>query len=159
RLPQDPNQLALILSKFDSVILANVPAEEITEQQQRVIRSNTHDLGAGLIMIGGPQSFGAGGWQGTEVEKALPGTGDLKSMKIEGKSGLVLIMHASEMAEGNAWQKKIAKLSIDKLSPMDMVGMLYWDWGGKGRNGHSWHIPFQEVGGARGRLHKLVDTM
>jgi uncharacterized membrane protein len=159
RLPQDTTQLAMILSKYDSIILANVPADEFTEAQQRVLRSNTHDQGAGLIMIGGPQSFGGGGWQGTEIEKALPVTCDLKSMKIEGKSGLVLIMHASEMAEGNAWQKKIAKLSLEKLSPMDMVGLLYWDWGGKGANGHTWHIPFQEIGGNRPKLLKLVDTM
>src|SRR2546427_222103 len=78
---------------------------------------NRHAEGAGLIRRGGPKSFGAGGWQGPEGEKALPVTADLKSVKVEGKSGLVLIMHASEMAEGNAWQKKIAKLSIEKLSP------------------------------------------
>ena len=33
-------------------------------------------------------------------------------------------MHASEMADGNYWQKKIAKLAIEKLGPIDMVGML-----------------------------------
>src|SRR5206468_2539775 len=79
----------------------------------------------------------------TEVEKALPVTCDLKSLKIEGRSGLVLIMHASEIQEGNMWQKKIAKLAIEKLSPIDMMGMLYFDF----RNGdHRWHIPFQTVG-------------
>jgi len=159
QLPQDPAQLALVLSRFDCVILANLPAEMLTEEQQKVIRSNTYDQGSGLIMVGGPQSFGAGGWQGTEVEKALPVTADLKSMKIEGKSGLVLIMHASEMAEGNMWQKKIAKLSIEKLSPYDMVGMLYYDWQGVGGGGHTWHIPFQQIQDRRPALLRLVDTM
>jgi uncharacterized membrane protein len=158
RLPQDSTQLAIILSKFDSVVLANLPAEALTEEQQKVIRSNTHDQGSGLVMIGGPQSFGAGGWQNTEVEKALPVTSDLKSMKVDAKSGLVLMMHASEMAEGNAWQKKIAKLAIEKLSPFDMVGMLYYAWDGKGA-GHTWHIPFQQIGQTRGRLLGLVDSM
>src|SRR6202030_1855491 len=133
-LPQDPAQLAIVLSRFDCVILANLPAELLTEEQQKVIRSNTHDQGSGLIMVGGPESFGAGGWQDTEVEKALPVTADLKSMKIEGKSGLVLIMHASEMAEGNMWQKKIAKLAIERLSPRDHVGILHYDWNVR------WHI-------------------
>ena len=141
------------------MILANLPAETLTEEQQKVLRSNTHDQGSGLIMVGGPQSFGAGGWQDTEVEKALPVTADLKSMKIEGKSGLVLIMHASEMAEGNMWQKKIAKLSIEKLSSFDMVGMLYYDWQGVGGGGHTWHIPFQQIKDQRPRLLRLVDTM
>ncbi len=131
-LPQDPAKLAMVLAKFDAVVLANIPAEELTEEQQKVLRANTHDQGAGLIMIGGPQSFGAGGWQGTELEKALPVTSDLKSIKVEGKSGLVQIMHASEMADGNAWQRKIAKLAIEKLSPMDMVGVAYYDHGSAG---------------------------
>jgi hypothetical protein len=110
-------------------------------------------------MIGGPQSFGAGGWQGTEVEKALPVTSDLKSMKVEGKSGLVLMMHASEMAEGNAWQKKIAKLAIEKLSPVDMVGMLYYAWDGGPAAGHTWHIKFQQILNNRPALLRKVDSM
>src|SRR5207237_3395895 len=126
-----------------------VPADEIDEKVQKALRSNTHDQGSGLIMVGGPQSFGAGGWQNTEVEKALPVTMDIKSMKVESKSGLVLMMHASEMAEGNAWQRKIAKLAIERLAPMDMVGMVYYDHGLKG-GGHQWHIPFQTVGDRRG---------
>src|SRR5262249_34321314 len=134
-------------------------AESLAEEQQKVIRSNTHDQGCGLIMIGGNQGFGAGGWQGTEIEKALPVTADLKSIKVEGKSGLVLMMHASEMAEGNAWQRKIAKLAIDKLSPMDMMGMLYYDHGMAGPGGHTWHIPFQEIRNRKAALMGLVDTM
>src|SRR5262249_20434113 len=60
RLRADPAEMAVILSKFDCVILANIPADSLTEEQQKVIRSNTHDQGCGLIMIGGNQSFGAG---------------------------------------------------------------------------------------------------
>src|SRR5262249_1387303 len=149
QLPQDPDVLTQFLTRFDSVILANLPAESLTEVQQKVLRSNIHDQGMGLVMVGGRQSYGAGGWQGTEVEEALPVTCDLKSMEVEGKSGLVLIMHASEIAEGNMWQKKIAQLAIEKLSPVDMVGVLHFDWGGGGpggKDGHTWHIPFQQVG-------------
>ena len=86
-----------------------------------MIRSNTHDQGCGLVMIGGPDGFGAGGWQGTPVEKALPVDSDIKALNVQGNGGLVLIMHASEMANGNFWQKKIAKLAIEKLSPADVT--------------------------------------
>jgi len=152
-LPEDPDQLALVLSKFDSVIIANIPAEQLSPEQQKVIRSNTHDQGCGLVMIGGPNSYGAGGWQETELEKALPVTCDLKSIKVDSKSGLVLMMHASEIMDGNAWQKKIAKLAIEKLSPVDMVGMLYFD------GIHKWHIPFQQVLANRDVIRRLVDSM
>jgi uncharacterized membrane protein len=154
RLPQDADRLALMLSDFDCVILANVPADEVTEQQQEVLRSNTHDQGCGLIMIGGPDSFGAGGWQKTPVEKALPVDCDINSLKVEGKGGLVLIMHASEMADGNMWQKKIAKLAIEKLSPMDEVGVIHFDWGG-----NKWHIPLQQIGDNRKFLLGQVDKL
>ncbi len=156
----DSERLATFLSKFDAVVLANIPADAISPEEQQVIRSHVHDQGAGLIMIGGNKSFGAGGWQNTEIEKALPVNMDLKSMKIEGKSGLVMIMHASEMQEGNAWQRKIAKLALEKLSPIDMVGQIHYDHGFNGAvPGHRWHIPFQEVGPNRKKLIALVDSM
>ena len=153
----DNERLATFLTKFDAIFLANLPADQFTDDEQKVIRSIVHDQGAGLVMIGGNQSFGAGGWQNTEIEKALPVEMELKSMKVEGRSGLVLIMHASEMAEGNAWQRKIAKLALEKLSPMDYFGQIHYNHGAPG--GHQWHIPFQEIAGSRNRLMRLVDSM
>ncbi|HYV38174.1 MAG TPA: VWA domain-containing protein, partial [Gemmataceae bacterium] len=161
---QGAEQLNFYLGSFDCIILANVPRDSFTPEQDAALRSCVHEQGCGLIMIGGVAnkegiggSFGQGGWHNTEVEKALPVTCDIKSMEIEGKSGLVLIMHASEIAEGNMWQKKIAKLAIDKLSPMDMMGLLYYDWTGNGD--HVWHIPFQQIGGNKAKMLGLVDGM
>lgn len=170
RLPENKADLAVLLSNYDCVILANVAASDvqagnvaeekpsavITEDQQEVIRSNTHDQGCGLIMIGGPNGFGAGGWQGTPVEKALPVDCDIKSLKVQGKGGLVLIMHASEIEDGNRWQKDIAKLAIQKLSVLDMMGMIFYD---HFVGGHRWHIPFQLVGEQRAKMLRLVDRM
>jgi uncharacterized membrane protein len=169
-LPLEKDKLAVLLSNYDSVVLANVAAsniaegdvgndraaETITEAQQDVIHSNTHDQGCGLIMIGGPNSFGAGGWQNTAVEKALPVDCEVKSMEVEGRGGLVLIMHASEIAQGNYWQKQIAKLAIQKLNSNDMVGMIYYDHFGPR---HRWHIPFGPVGERRVALMGMVDRM
>jgi uncharacterized membrane protein len=152
-LPQGKTDLGVFLSNFDCVVLANVPAEEVTDEQQEMIRSNTYDQGCGLVMIGGRESFGAGGYQGTPVEKALPVDCDIKSIKVAGKGGLVLVMHASEMDNGNALQKQIAKLAITKLGPSDMVGMIYYNFN------HVWHIPFQDVGPNRPSLLRQVDRM
>ncbi len=155
-LPQNPTQLALVLNKFDCVIMANVPAEQISKEQQLVIRSNIRDQGSGFIMIGGRDGFGAGGWQGTELEKALPVKCDLKAIKVETKNGLVLIMHASEIPQGNTWQKRVAKLAVEKLSPSDMVGLLYWD----GRRGQNvWHVLFQQIRGNKNAILRKLDSM
>jgi hypothetical protein len=150
---KERDKLAVFLSNFDCVVLANVPADRLSEEHQEVIRSNTHDQGCGLVMIGGPDSFGSGGWQNTPVEKALPVDSDLKSLKVQGKGGLVLIMHASEMADGNRWQKKIAKLAVERLGPGDEVGVIDFDWTCK------WHIPMQEAGKNKASILAKIDKM
>ncbi|HEY1378177.1 MAG TPA: VWA domain-containing protein, partial [Gemmataceae bacterium] len=152
-LPIGKADLGVFLSNFDCVVLANVPAEEIGEEQQEMIRSNTYDQGCGLVMIGGRESYGAGGYQGTPVEKALPVDCDIKSIKVAGKGGLVLVMHASEADNGNALQKQVAKLAISKLGPADMVGVIYFDFN------HKWHIPFQDIAGNRASMLRQVDRM
>ncbi|HEY7311088.1 MAG TPA: VWA domain-containing protein [Gemmataceae bacterium] len=150
---KDRDKLAVFLSNFDCVVLANVAADQVSEEQQEVIRSNTHDQGCGLVMIGGPESYGAGGWQNTPVEKALPVDSEIKSLQVLGKGGLVLIMHASEMADGNLWQKKIAKLAVERLGPSDEVGVLYYDFQTK------WHIPLQAIAGNKANILAQIDKM
>jgi uncharacterized membrane protein len=157
QLPQDNiDLLNFYFSGFDCIILANVPRESFTQEQDAALRVCAHEQGCGLIMIGGRNGFGAGAWQDTEVEKALPVTCDLKSLKVEGRSGLVLIMHASEIAEGNRWQKEIATIAVKKLSPLDMIGMLYYDFA---NGGAKWHIPFQNVGENKSKILALVNSM
>ncbi len=127
------------LQPYDAVILAGVPrvagdsSEQITsfsDTQINMLVSNTRQLGAGLLMIGGPEAFGAGGWTGTELEKAMPVDFKIKNSKIQAVGALALIMHASEMAEGNYWQKIIAKAAIEQLGPSDYGGVLHWTQGG-----------------------------
>jgi uncharacterized membrane protein len=153
RLPLNRADLTVFLSNYDCVVLADVPAEMIREQQE-VIRSNTYDQGCGLVVIGGPDSYGAGGYHKTPIEMALPVDCEIKAMKAAGKGGLILIMHASEMADGNKWQKDIAKLAIERLNAVDMVGVLQY-----GGINPLWHIPFQTVGEDRGRLLAAIDRM
>ena len=161
KLPATQAELAVFLANYDAVILANVPYERFSNAQAEMLRKNTYDLGCGLVMIGGPDSFGAGGYQNTPIEAALPVDCEIKALKAAGKGGLVLIMHASEMADGNKWQKDIAKLAIGRLGPADMVGVMQYGFGGPA--GVNWHIPFQAVGesdsATRQRLLAKVDSL
>jgi uncharacterized membrane protein len=157
RLPADKNELGVFLNNFDCVVLANVPYEKFSQDQAETIRSAVFDQGCGLVMIGGPDSFGPGGYQGTPIEAALPVDCEIKALKAAGKGGLVLVMHASEMAQGNFWQKQIAKLAITRLSPADMVGVAQYGFGGGA--GVSWWIPFQTVGENKQNLLSRVDTL
>ncbi|MFK8114945.1 MAG: VWA domain-containing protein [Rubripirellula sp.] len=135
------------LQAYDAVILAGVPrvsgdnADQIssfTDEQIEMLVKNTRRLGAGLMMIGGPEAFGAGGWIGTKIEEAMPVDFKIRNSKVRAVGALALIMHASEMAEGNHWQKVIAKAAVEQLGPADYGGVLHWTmrgdswlWGGK----------------------------
>ena len=139
-LPTDLAQL----QPYDTVILANVPKEAFTEAQHQLLESNVHDMGAGLIMLGGRDSFGAGGWMNTPVEKALPVDMQIKALKVQGIGAMVLIMHASEIAEGNYWQKVVAKAAINALSSYDYAGMLHWE------GQEAWLFTLRPIGDGRG---------
>ncbi len=65
------------LQIYDTIVLANVPrasSDEVSfsDEQIDMLVRNTQQMGAGLVMLGGPDSFGAGGWTGTDLEKAMP---------------------------------------------------------------------------------------
>lgn len=158
KLPPDKGDLGVFLSNFDCIVIANVPAERFSGDQMETLRTTVYDQGCGLVMVGGPDSYGPGGYQGTAVEAALPVDCEIKAMKAAGKGGLVLIMHASEMADGNKWQKEIAKLAIQRLGPNDMVGVTDYGMFGAGA-GVNWQIPFQDIGDDKARLLAKIDKM
>lgn len=65
--------------KFDVVILGDLDSSFLTKAQQESIEQLASG-GAGLLMIGGQNNFGPGGYEGSAIEKALPVfVGDLKS--------------------------------------------------------------------------------
>ena len=60
------------LSGFDSIVLVDVPRIRFTDRQLEALQSVTRDFGKGLVMVGGPRSYGAGGYRDTPLEAALP---------------------------------------------------------------------------------------
>ena len=85
------------------------PARSSATTRSSMLVRNTQQMGAGLVMLGGPNSFGAGGWTNTELEEAMPVDFQVKNAKVVPRGALVMLMHASEMADGNYWQKVIAR--------------------------------------------------
>jgi uncharacterized membrane protein/Mg-chelatase subunit ChlD len=149
---QLPSDLAS-LQPYDAVILGNVPKDSFTEEQMKLLESNVHDMGAGLVMLGGPNSFGAGGWMNTPVEKALPVDMQIKAMKVMGKSALVMVMHASEIPEGNYWQKVVSQEAIKTLSSYDYAGMLHWE------GQEAWLFPLRQIGDSKQSMLRAIDRM
>jgi len=61
-----PDNLSRLMGT-DAVVLVNTGCGNFTYQQQEMLCRYVTDLGGGLIMVGGPTSFGAGGWIGSPV--------------------------------------------------------------------------------------------
>jgi uncharacterized membrane protein len=155
------------LQRFDTVILANVPrssgddvagVRNFSDDQVRMLVTNTRQMGSGLVMLGGPNSFGAGGWTNTEVEKAMPVNFQIDNVKIAPVGALCLIMHASEMGNGNYWQKVVARESIKALGNQDYCGLLQWDWQ-KGGDNWLWSNGFARVRDNRAQMLARLDKM
>jgi Mg-chelatase subunit ChlD/uncharacterized membrane protein len=119
------------LQIYDSIVLANVPRSinetvSFSDDQILMLVRNTQQMGAGLVMLGGAESFGAGGWTGTELEKAMPVDFQIRNAQVAPRGALVLLMHASEIPQGNGIQKQIAKEAIKTLNGQDYCGVMQW---------------------------------
>lgn len=152
---QFPTSLAE-LQQYDTVVLANVPREDFIDEQLTFLVENTHSMGAGLIMLGGDNSFGAGGWANSPLEEAMPLEFQIKAAKVVPKGALAIVMHASEMPEGNFWQKVIARKAVEALGYHDYCGVLHL-----GVRGVMWLWPggMVTVGGKRDRMLGAIDRM
>ncbi|MFQ5591097.1 MAG: VWA domain-containing protein, partial [Phycisphaerae bacterium] len=127
------------MMNYSAIILANVPAATFTNELQEALAVYVKDMGSGLIMLGGDQSFGAGGWIGSPVEEVMPVSFEIKHKRVIPRGALVLIMHSCEIPRGNYWGKEMAKKSVDTISSRDYVGVLAYTYSPGGEN---WEVPF-----------------
>jgi uncharacterized membrane protein len=127
------------LQSYDSVILAGTPrtsGDEATkvvafsDDQINMLVQSVQQFGMGILMLGGPEAYGVGGWNNSKLEEAMPINFAIKNSKIEAVGALAMVMHASEMPEGNHWQKQIGKAALDALGPSDYCGVVQYDMSG-----------------------------
>lgn len=149
------------LQAFDCVVLGNVPrttgvlADELTQftdEQVNMLVKNVEQLGAGLVMIGGPESFGAGGWANTELEKALPVDLQVKNSKVAAVGALMLVIDKSGSMAGEKLElsKAAAIAAVGMLGPMDSIGVIAFD------DGHDELVSLQKVDD---RAHRIKDRI
>ena len=138
---QDTNSLFGSLAElqaYDAVILAGVArtsgdsVESIsafTDDQIEMLVRNTQQLGCGLLMIGGPDAFGAGGWAGTKLEEAMPVDFEIKNLKVAAVGALQLVIDSSGSMQGEKMTlcKAAAIQAVKALQPTDMIGVIAFD--------------------------------
>src|SRR5262249_61697514 len=60
------------MNQYDGMVFVDVPATDFSLDQMKTIAGFAHDLGRGLMVVGGQQSFGQGKYDGTPLGDALP---------------------------------------------------------------------------------------
>jgi Ca-activated chloride channel homolog len=123
------------LQKYDGVVLSNVSSLKLTRPQMTQIRDYVRDYGGGLMMVGGEESFGLGGYYRTPIEEALPVTMEVKQ-KVEIPSLAVVLsidrsgsmaMSTDEKITKLDLAKEAAHLVVDLLDERNEVGVMSWD--------------------------------
>jgi uncharacterized membrane protein len=71
-LPRGFLRTAAELLAYDAIVLSNVPRAALSDEVLGWVEEWIGKRGGGLLMAGGPRSFGSGGWTGTPVERMLP---------------------------------------------------------------------------------------
>ena len=121
-----PDQLpktAADLAAFQSVVLVNIPASALGADGMNLLQAATRDLGTGLVVIGGSDSYGPGSYAGTPLEAALPVQIELPQDMKKPPVAVVLVLETMENTQGDQVLRGAAEAVVDQLTPRDMVGV------------------------------------
>ena len=156
--PETPSLSLAELAAFDLLVLDNVPAFQLTHAKMESIEKYVRDFGGGLLVIGGSQSYGAGGYYRTPLERILPV--DMRppaKLEMPHVALLFVIDKSGSMGSGAEGSTKLdlakaaAIAAADIMNPTDQVGILAFDanW--------DWALPFRQVGKGEWITEKLAN--
>ena len=125
-----------VAGSYDAIVLANIARWNLDQAADHALEVAVHDLGVGLLMIGGDHSFGAGGWTDSETAKALPVEMNPPQERQLPRGALALIIDCSgsmgsPVAGSNMDQQQCANeaaiAGIRTLSAGDQVTVIAFD--------------------------------
>lgn len=147
------------MAGYDAIFLENVLATDLSRGQMESLRSFVRDFGGGLIAVGGDQSYGVGGWDGTPLEEILPVDMTMKDTEEHPAVCLEIVIDKSGSMEGTdasgvskiQMAKEAAIAAIELLSPRDTVGVIAFD------GASQILVPPTKLSG--GNKAKVIDTL
>lgn len=117
------------LQRSEVLILSNVSAEALSTEQLQNIENYVHDLGHGLVVIGGERAYGPGGYTDTVLERILPV--EMTPRKRKDAVAIVFVLDTSgSMANYVEARQKIVlaiegvRAGIRNLDEEDVAGIL-----------------------------------
>jgi len=148
-LPVDVPVRLSELARYDAIVLNNVPAWTLNEDQQGAIVAHTRE-GRGLIVVGGSAAYGPGSYAGTTLEDALPVTVKVTDGRQRPRVALMIVMDKSGSMSYNPAEGGGAKIDLAKqgvlsaaraLAPGDQMGVLAFN------DEPAWAVPMAPIGG------------
>jgi uncharacterized membrane protein len=127
-----PDQLprsAADLAAYQAVVLVNIPASSLGANGMALLQASVRDLGTGLVVIGGADSYGPGGYAGTTLETTLPVQIQLPQDIQKPPVAVMLVLESTESGTGDQVLRGAAESVIDQLTPRDMVGVTNGNMG------------------------------
>jgi len=117
------------LLNYDVLILSDVPADRFAPGAMEAVKSYVREMGGGLVMLGGEQSFGLGGYYRTPIEDALPVKMPIKKNVEKPNLALVLVIDKSGSMGGEKIElaKEAAIASAEVLKGNDRFGVVAFD--------------------------------
>lgn len=148
--PQDMGDL----QNYDALILDNVPATDLSSEQLRMFRSYVQDFGGGLLMLGGDQSFGLGGYHGTPLHDILPLHSDYTDEEESPSVALALVLDKSGSMSGERIEMARAAAigATELLKTSDYAGVVVFD-------GEAQWVAEMELMTNPSRIRQLIESI
>ncbi len=131
---------------YQAVALVNVDADQLSAEQTKALDEAVRNLGCGLAVFGGNSSYALGGYRGSELEKMLPVTIDVKNKMDLPSTALVIAIDKSGSMMESSWGTSRLQLAreaacgaLEVLNERDSAGVIAFDDAGK------WVVPLSPV--------------
>jgi Ca-activated chloride channel family protein len=168
-----PTDFSSLLA-YDSVVVVDVPRLRFTDKQLLALQTYVRDLGRGLVMVGGPRAYGAGGYTKTPMEETLPVDMGVRNRQREPDIALVIVIDKSGSMDachcnsfnggmgGGGQLQGVRKVDIGKeailraaaaLTARDVLGVVAFD------EAAHWVVetrPLGQIGDLQGDIEKIA---
>jgi uncharacterized protein YegL len=108
---------------YSGIVLMNVPAIDLTTLQQELIERAVADHGRGLLLLGGENSFGPGGYYETPLERVSPLSSRVP--RDAPKVALAFVLDRSGSMQRN--EGGATRLDIAKQATLSAIRLLHED--------------------------------
>jgi uncharacterized membrane protein len=120
------------LSNYASILLVNVSARMLSTRQMEALQSYVRDLGGGVVAVGGPTSYGMGGYFQTPLAELLPVDMEIQDQERFPSVSIVIVIDRSGsmgISEGGGLSKielaaEASVRVVELLNDMDEIAVI-----------------------------------